>query len=68
MTSILLYLFPKKRLKFVHISAVFLDVAMLCPSKIVSSDQILSHFRLKIKNQDEFKNKKPIEMHDSTGF
>ena len=30
---------------------------MLCLSKIVSSEQISTHFRLKIKSQDEFKDK-----------
>tara|TARA_R110001592_G_scaffold235313_11_gene493308 strand:- start:12575 stop:12736 length:162 start_codon:yes stop_codon:yes gene_type:complete len=30
---------------------------MLCLSKIVSPEQISSHFRLKTKSQDEFNNK-----------
>jgi len=32
----------------------FLCLALLCLSKNASSVQILSHFRLKIKSQDEF--------------
>jgi hypothetical protein len=49
-----LFLFPKKWLKFVHISFLFLCLALLCLSKSASSVQILSHFRLKTKSQDEF--------------
>jgi len=54
LNSFKLFLFPKKWLKSAHISAIFSYVAMLCLLKIALSEQILAHFRLKTKSQDEF--------------
>ncbi|GAA3613670.1 hypothetical protein GCM10022396_33850 [Flavivirga amylovorans] len=39
---------------------LFLCLALLCLAKNAASEQILSHFRLKTKSQDEFNKTPPL--------